>query len=304
MQVVHARCCGLDVHKRSVVACVLLTLPDGTVERRTSTFGTMTADLLALHDWLGCAEVTHIAMESTGVYWRPVYNLLEGDDRTILLVNPQHMRAVPGRKTDVKDAEWLADLLRHGLLRGSFIPPAPIRALRELTRYRKTLVQQRADEVNRVQKTLEGANVKLAAVATDVLGASGRVMLAALLEVRTTRRRWPSWRGDGCAPSCRSCAARWMAASSPTIGCCWRTNSRTSTSSRRPSPSCKARLRRRCARMRRRSSCCRPSPVSGRWRRWPSSRRLAWTWGGFRRGGTSPPGPGFVRATRRAAASA
>ena len=182
MQVVHARCCGLDVHKRSVVACVLLTRPDGTVERKTSTFGTMAADLLALHDWLGRHGVTHIAMESTGVFWRPGYNLLEEDGRTILLVNPQHMRAVPGRKTDVKDAEWLADLLRHGLVTGSFIPPAPIRALRELTRYRKTLVQQRADEVNRVQKTLEGANVKLAAVATDVLGASGRTMLAALLE--------------------------------------------------------------------------------------------------------------------------
>lgn len=182
MQVVHARCCGLDVHKRTVVACVLLSQPDGTVERRTSTFGTMTADLLALHDWLERQGVTHIAMESTGVFWRPVYNILEEESRTILLVNPQHMRAVPGRKTDVKDAEWLADLLRHGLLTGSFIPPAPIRALRELTRYRKTLVQQRADEVNRIQKTLEGANVKLAAVATDVLGVSGRQMLAALLD--------------------------------------------------------------------------------------------------------------------------
>jgi len=181
MQVVHARCCGIDVHKRTAVACVLLTQPDGTVERRTGTFGTMTADLLALHDWLGRHEVTHIAMESTAVFWRPVFNLLEEEGRTILLVNPQHLRAVPGRKTDVKDAEWLADLLRHGLLTGSFIPPAPIRALRELTRYRKTLVQQRADEVNRVQQTLEGANVKLAAVATDVLGVSGRQMLAALL---------------------------------------------------------------------------------------------------------------------------
>ena len=182
MQVVHPRCCGIDVHKRSVVACVLLTQPDGTVQRKTSTFGTMTADLLALHDWLASHGITHIAMESTGVYWRPVYNLLEDEGRTILLVNPQHMRAVPGRKTDVKDSEWLADLLRHGLLTGSFIPPAPIRELRELTRYRKTLVQQRAQEVNRVQKTLEGANVKLAAVATDVLGVSGRAMLAALLD--------------------------------------------------------------------------------------------------------------------------
>jgi transposase len=115
------------------------------------------------------------------VYWRPVFNLLEGDGRTLILVNPQHMQAVPGRKTDLKDAEWLADLLRHGLLKASFIPPVPIRDLRELTRYRKTLVQQRADEVNRVQKLLEGANLKLAAVATDVLGASGRAMLEAIL---------------------------------------------------------------------------------------------------------------------------
>ena len=182
MQVLHERCCGIDVHKKSVVACVLLTQADGTVERRAATFGTMTADLLALHDWLVHHSVTHVAMESTGIYWRPVFNLLEDEGRTILLVNPQHMRAVPGRKTDVRDSEWLADLLRHGLLRGSFIPPAPIRDLRELTRYRKTLVQQRADEVNRLQKVLESANVKLAAVATDVVGVSGRAMLAALLE--------------------------------------------------------------------------------------------------------------------------
>jgi transposase len=180
MQVVHERCCGLDVHKRSVVACVLITRPDGAVERQVRTFKTMTTDLLALADWLQRLEVTHVAMESTGVYWRPVYNLLE-DGRTLLLVNPQHMRAVPGRKTDVRDSEWLAELLRHGLLQASFIPPAPIRALRELTRYRKTLVQQRADEINRLQKTLEGANLKLAAVATDILGVSGRAMLAALV---------------------------------------------------------------------------------------------------------------------------
>jgi transposase len=182
MQVVHARCCGLDVHKKSVVACVLLTQPDGAVRRETATFGTMTEELLALADWLDRLGVTHVALESTGVYWRPVFQLLEGAGRTLLLVNPQHLKAVPGRKTDVKDSEWLADLLRHGLLRGSFVPPAPVRDLRELTRYRKTLVQQRADEANRVQKLLEGANVKLAAVASDVLGVSGRAMLAALLE--------------------------------------------------------------------------------------------------------------------------
>jgi transposase len=182
MEIVHTRCCGLDVHKKTVVACVLLTGTDGVVERQVRTFNTMTADLLALGDWLSNLGVSQVAMESTGVYWRPVFNVLEDEERTLLLVNPQHMRAVPGKKTDVRDSEWLADLLRHGLLRASFIPPAPIRAVRELTRYRKTLVQQRANEANRLQKTLEGANVKLASVAADVLGVSSRAMLAALLE--------------------------------------------------------------------------------------------------------------------------
>ncbi len=180
MQVLHTRCCGLGVHKKTVVACVLLTLPDAPLQRLVRTFSTMTADLLALDDWLRELEVDQIALESTGVFWRPVFNLLE-EGRTIVLVNPQHMRAVPGRKTDVKDSEWLADLLRHGLLRASFIPPAPIRELRELIRYRKTLVQERVDEVNRVQKVLELANLKLAAVATNVLGKSGRAMLEALI---------------------------------------------------------------------------------------------------------------------------
>ena len=181
MQVLHERCCGLDVHKKTISACVLVTHADGTVQRRLRTFGTMTADLLALSDWLTELGVAQIALESTGVYWRPVFNVLEAAGRTITLVNPQHMRAVPGRKTDLKDSEWLADLLRHGLVKPSFIPPAPVRQLRELTRYRKTLVQQRAQEANRLQKVLEGANIKLAAVASDILGKSGRDMLAALL---------------------------------------------------------------------------------------------------------------------------
>ncbi len=181
MQVVHEQCCGLDIHKKTVVACLLTTQADGGVRRQVRTFGTMTADLLALRDWLDGAGVTQVAMESTGVYWRPVFNVLEDEGRAITLVNPQHMRAVPGRKTDIKDSEWLADLLRHGLLKPSFIPPAPIRALRELTRYRKTLVQQRTQEANRLHKLLEGANIKLAAVATDILGKSGRDMLAALV---------------------------------------------------------------------------------------------------------------------------
>lgn len=181
MRVMHARCCGLDVHKKSVVACVICTQADGTVQQQTRTFGTMTADLLALADWLSVLGVTAVALESTGVYWKPVFNLLE-EGRTIILVNPQHIKALPGRKTDVKDSEWLADLLRHGLVQPSFIPPAPVRELRELTRYRKTLVQERAQEINRLHKVLEGANIKLAAVATDVMGASGRAMLSTLTD--------------------------------------------------------------------------------------------------------------------------
>jgi transposase len=180
MQVMHERCCGLDVHKKTVVACVLVTSSDGRVERAIRTFGTMTRDLLTLSDWLDQFGVTHVVLESTGVYWRPVFNVLE-DGRVIVLVNPQHLKTVPGRKTDVKDSEWLADLLRHGLLKPSFIPPAPVRELRELTRYRKTLVQARTDEINRLQKVLEGANLKLAVVVSDVLGASARAMLAGVL---------------------------------------------------------------------------------------------------------------------------
>jgi transposase len=180
MQVVHSRCCGLDVHKKSVVACVLITAPDGTVQRTVRTFATMTADLLALDDWLRQLEVVTVGLESTGIYWRPVYQLLEAG-RTMILANPRHMKAVPGRKTDVKDSEWIADLLRHGLLPASFIPPKPIRELRELTRYRTSLVQERAAEINRVQKVLETANVKLAAVASNILGKSGRAMLDAII---------------------------------------------------------------------------------------------------------------------------
>ena len=182
MHVLYPRCCGLDIHKKTIVACVLLTDPDGadgTAHRFVRTFGTMTADLLALGDWLEFHAVTHAAMESTGVLWRPVFNVLE-EGRTLILVNAQHIKALPGRKTDVKDSEWLADLLRHGLLRPSFIPPPPIRVLRDLTRYRKSLVELRTQEINRVHKVLETANLKLGAVASNVVGASGRRMLRAI----------------------------------------------------------------------------------------------------------------------------
>ena len=180
LTVLYACCAGLDVHKKTVVACVLLTAATGKASRQVRTFATTTAGLQTLADWLISQEVTHVAMESTGVYWRPVYNLLEGRCE-VIVVNAQHMRAVPGHKTDIKDSEWLADLLRHGLLRASFIPPKPIRDLRDLVRYRKRLVQQRTQTVNRLQKVLETANLKLSGVATDVLGKSGRDMLEALL---------------------------------------------------------------------------------------------------------------------------
>jgi transposase len=169
------------VHKKRVVACLLTPGPDGTPRKEVRTFSTMTEDLLMLGDWLTGAGCTHVAMESTGVYWQPIYNLLEGE-LELLVVNARHMKAVPGRKTDVKDCEWIAELLRHGLLRASFVPDRPQRELRELTRYRSTLVAERSAEINRVQKTLEGANIKLASVATDIMGVSGRQMLAALVE--------------------------------------------------------------------------------------------------------------------------
>jgi transposase len=179
MDVVHARCCGLDVHKQTVVACVLISTTSGQPTRTLRTFGTLTDELLKLSDWLAEQEVTHVALEATGAYWKPVWNLLEGQFE-LLLVNAQHIKAVPGRKTDVKDAEWIADLLRHGLLRPSFVPDRTQRELRELTRYRTSLIRERAAEANRLQKVLEGANLKLGDVASDVLGQSGRQMLEAI----------------------------------------------------------------------------------------------------------------------------
>jgi transposase len=172
MDVIFTHCAGLDVHKKTVMACRVTPDPtgqqaDGLMELRE--FGTMTQDLLALSDWLAEAGITHVAMESTGEYWRPVYNLLEGHV-TIFLVNAAHVKQVPGRKTDKADARWLAKLMRYGLLQASFIPPQGQRDLRDLTRYRTKLVQERSREVNRVQGVLERANIKLASVATDIMG--------------------------------------------------------------------------------------------------------------------------------------
>src|SRR5216110_3705129 len=175
------RGCGLDVHQATVVACLLTVLADGKVKKQIRAFGTTTRELLALSQWLQGEGCTHVPMESTGVYWKPVYAVLEGTFE-LIVANAQHIKNVPGRKTDVKDAEWIADLLRHGLLRPSFVPPKPIRELRDLTRYRRKLVESRSAERNRLLKLLETANIKLASVMTDVFGVSGRLMLHALIE--------------------------------------------------------------------------------------------------------------------------
>ncbi len=176
MQVIHERCCGLDVHKKTVVACAVT--PDG---QRIRSFGTTTRELRALADWLEGQGVTHVAMESTGVFWKPVYNVLEQRGLTLLVVNAQQIKAVPGRKTDIQDAAWIADLLRHGLLRGSYIPDRAQREQQELVRYRARLLQERGQVVQRIQKALEGANIKLSAVVGDIVGVSGRAMLDALV---------------------------------------------------------------------------------------------------------------------------
>jgi transposase len=185
MEVVHFRCCGLDVHKDTVVACVRRSDPDGRVDEQVRTFATTTAGLLELGDWLVDQQVTIAAMESTGVYWKPVWNLLEGR-LELMLVNAREVKQLPGRKTDVKDSQWIAQLLSCGLLKRSFVPPLPQRELRDLTRTRTSLLQDRSRVANRLQKVLEDANIKLGSVASDVLGVSGREMLAALIEGKQT----------------------------------------------------------------------------------------------------------------------
>jgi transposase len=181
MEIIHERCCGLDVHKRVVAACVLIPGPDNQPHKELRTFGTTSEDLERLADWLSERGVSQVVLESTGSYWKPVWNILEERGFGLVLANAQHVKQVPGRKTDVRDAEWLAEVLRHGLIRGSFVPDRAQRELRELTRYRTSLVEERTAAVNRLQKVLEGANIKLASVASDVTGASARAMLAELV---------------------------------------------------------------------------------------------------------------------------
>lgn len=176
---IYKRCCGLDIHKKSIYACVVIK-EGNKREKQLARFGTMTADILQLAEWLRHWEVERVGMESTGVYWKPIWNLLE-EEFELELINAEHIKKVPGRKTDVKDSEWIAELLQHGLVRGSYVPVQPQRDLRELTRMRVGLCEDKTRVANRIQKVLEDANIKLAAVATDVLGASGRAMLEAMI---------------------------------------------------------------------------------------------------------------------------
>jgi transposase len=189
------------VHKNNVVACVRLCPSHGRATQAVRTFSTMTGDLLHLADWLAQQQVTHVALESTGVYWKPVFHMLEGRF-TVILVNAEHIKQVPGRKTDVKDCQWIAQLLQHGLLKASFVPPLPTRELRDLTRQRTQLTQDRSAATQRIHKVLEDANIKLAGVAADVLGVSGRDMLEALIAGQT----------DPDGGRSRLCGRRWRGA--------------------------------------------------------------------------------------------
>src|SRR6266700_1085526 len=229
MQVLYERCCGLDVHKKTVVACVLITSPDGQVQKQGRTFATTTASLLALADWLASLDISHVALESTGIYWRPVFNLLE-EGRTIILVHAQHMRAVPGHKTDIKDSEWLADLLRHGLLKARFIPSKPTRDLRDLVRYRKTLVQERSEGGSIACKKSWRRPTSSSLQSPPMCWARADATCSRpCFRAKVLPTPWPSWPADACGPSCRSCVRPWKAASMPpTASCCatcWTTSS-------------------------------------------------------------------------------
>jgi transposase len=180
MEVLHPQCCGLDVHKETVAACLRLVV-NGKVVKEVRTFATTTASLMELSEWLRQNKCTHVAMEATGVYWKPVWHILSDDDFELLLANAAHIKNVPGRKTDVKDAEWVSDLLAHGLIRPSFVPDSQTQEMRTLMRTRKQLVREKASHTLRIQKTLEDANIKLDSVITDIIGASGRKMIEALI---------------------------------------------------------------------------------------------------------------------------
>jgi transposase len=233
---VHRSCAGIDSGKRSLTVCVIRTDPPGEPVKEIQTFRTLTRDLLTLADWGDERGVTAVAREATGSYWKPIWNLLE-DRFELLSANAAHLKAVPGRKTDVPDTEWIAELFRHGLLRASFIPPRPERELRELVRYRTSLIRERASEINRLAKVLEGANIKLGSVSTNLSGVSGRAILAALIEgTDDPEARSPCLAGAACATRTNSSSRRSRDRSGHTSGSCWRRNCATSPTSTRSSP--------------------------------------------------------------------
>src|SRR5437899_1112989 len=196
MKTLHRRCAGLDVHSDTVVACARLTART-KASHEVRRFSTATRDLLELADWLAAQGITDVAMEATGIYWKPIWHILEGRFE-LVLANAAHIRNVPGRKSDVNDATWIADLVAHGLIRASFVPPAPIQELRDLTRTRKQLTREIVQHTQRIQRVLEDANVKLASVVSDVFGESGRRMLKAISAGQTDARRWRLWATGGC----------------------------------------------------------------------------------------------------------
>ena len=181
MEVLYKRCCGIDIHKNMMVACVFT----GVRKKEIRQFSTMTEDILQLVSWLKETDCEMAAMESTGAYWKPIYNIFEEEQIPVMVVNAQHIKGVPGRKTDVKDAEWIADLVRHGLVKASYIPNREQRELREITRYRQEIIEERAHELNRIQAVLEGCNVKLGSVITDIIGKSGMAILKAIVSGET-----------------------------------------------------------------------------------------------------------------------
>lgn len=239
MEVLHPRCAGLDVHKDSAVACIRIQQGPQAIHE-VATFGTTTEALLKLSDWLGARQVTHEAMEATGVYWKPVWHVLDGTFE-LVLANAMHIKNVPGRKTDVNDATWIADLLAHGLIRASFVPPTAIQDMRTLMRTRKQLVRERAQHVQRIQKTLEDANLKIASAVSDVMGTSGRAILQRSLMARQTPKSfWPqplvgfASPPRRCLKRCEAVSARHIAScASCTLGRSTRSNNRLPTSTRR-----------------------------------------------------------------------
>jgi transposase len=215
------RCAGLDVHKSSVTACVRISEENEGLHQEIREFATTTRGLLLLRDWLASFEVRLVGMEATGVYWKPIYYMLE-DDFELWLLNARHLKNVPGRKTDVKDAAWICQLVEHGLVRPSFVPPKEIRELRNLTRYRKAQIEERTREVQRLEKVLQDAGIKLSSVATRVLGASGRAVAQMRWSAEPpTRRSWRSWLGAAFAPNCPRSGMLWRDASPPIMPSWW-----------------------------------------------------------------------------------